>query len=73
MDDCIFCKIAKGEIPSSKIYEDEKYLAFVDIMPATRGHALVIAKEHYSTFLDIPKKELSELILLTQKIANGGY
>ncbi|MFH2085442.1 MAG: HIT domain-containing protein [bacterium] len=46
MSDCIFCKIVAGEMPSYKIYEDEKYLAFLDIMPWTEGHTLVIPKKH---------------------------
>ena len=46
MDNCIFCKIISGEIPSSKVYEDDKVLAFLDISQATKGHTLVIPKEH---------------------------
>lgn len=71
MDDCIFCKISQGEIPSTKIYEDSNYLAFLDIMPATKGHALVIPKKHYPTFLDIPENELSEFIKIVQKVASA--
>ena len=47
MSDCIFCKIVTEEIPSKKIYEDEKHLAFLDIFPASRGHSLVIPKAHH--------------------------
>jgi histidine triad (HIT) family protein len=47
MDSCIFCKIANGEIPSNKIWEDENYLAFLDIHPEAEGHTLVIPKKHY--------------------------
>ncbi len=50
--DCIFCKIIKGEIPSSKVYEDESFIAILDISPANKGHTLVIPKEHIETFLD---------------------
>ncbi len=50
MQECIFCKIAKGEIPSYKVYEDESTLAFFDINPITKGHTLVIPKEHVQSF-----------------------
>lgn len=69
MEDCVFCKIAKGEIPSTKLYEDEKVLSFLDIMPAAKGHALVIPKTHYKTLLDLPHKELHALIEIVQKVA----
>ena len=51
MDNCIFCKIISGEIPSSKVYEDDKILAFLDISQATKGHTLVIPKEHVRNIL----------------------
>ena len=53
MEDCIFCKIAKGEIPAYKIYEDEEFLAFLDIFPATEGYTLVIPKKHYRWVWDV--------------------
>ena len=49
MENCIFCKIAKGEIPSAKVYEDGNIMAFLDIAPAAKGHCLVMPKEHYET------------------------
>ncbi|MBN2067329.1 MAG: HIT family protein [Candidatus Diapherotrites archaeon] len=69
MDGCIFCRIAKGEIPSTKLYEDENILSFLDIMPAAKGHALVIPKKHYHTLLDIPHGELREAMAIVQKVA----
>ncbi len=66
-ENCVFCKIVSGQIPSTKIYEDENSLAFLDINPATNGHSLVISKKHYATLLDIPGAELEELILAVQK------
>jgi histidine triad (HIT) family protein len=54
MGDCIFCKIIKGEVPCTKIYEDNEVLAFLDIGPVNKGHMLVMPKEHYETLLDIP-------------------
>ena len=54
MDDCIFCKIVKGKIPSYKLYEDENFLSFLDIRPLTKGSALVIPKKHYRWAYDVP-------------------
>lgn len=51
--DCIFCKIVAGDIPSTKLFEDDAVLAFMDIMPLNRGHLLVIPKEHFETVFDI--------------------
>ena len=69
MTDCIFCKIAKGEIPSSKVYEDENVLAFLDISPANKGHTLVIPKEHFETLTDIPAGILSKMMKTVRKIS----
>ena len=55
-DNCIFCKIAAGEIPSKTLYEDEKFRVILDLGPATRGHALVIPKEHYADLYEIPEE-----------------
>jgi len=52
--DCVFCKIIKGEIPAEKVYEDENYLAFLDIHPLSPGHTLVIPKKHYRWVWDLP-------------------
>lgn len=71
MHDCIFCKIIAGEIPSEKIYEDEKSLAFLDIMPASHGHTLVIPKEHYANFDEIPEDVLCRTISCAQKIGRA--
>ncbi|MBS3109132.1 HIT family protein [Candidatus Woesearchaeota archaeon] len=66
-DDCVFCKIAKGEIPASKVYEDKNYLVFLDIMPANKGHLLVIPKKHYLSLEEMPEKAATGLILIEQK------
>ena len=58
-ENCIFCKIAKGEIPSVKIWEDSKFIAIADIKPVGEGHTLVITKEHFSTLMDL-NKDISE-------------
>ena len=61
MNDCIFCKIIKGEIPSNKVYEDEEILAFKDINPAAPIHILVIPKKHIKSIIEI-KEEDQEII-----------
>lgn len=55
MNDCIFCKIVSGDIPSYKIYEDDRVFAFLDIKPLSKGHTLVLPKEHFENVFDIPK------------------
>jgi len=69
--DCVFCKIARGEIPSAKVYEDQLILAFLDIMPASKGHCLVMSKNHYETFTEIPPNELCDLFEAAQKISKA--
>lgn len=68
MPDCIFCKIIKGEIPSTKVYEDKNTLAFLDINPITPGHILVAPKEHTETVEEISEKSLTETIKVTKKL-----
>jgi histidine triad (HIT) family protein len=58
-EDCIFCKIAAGEIPCFKVYEDDLVLSFLDIGPVVAGHTLVIPKRHYRNLLDVPAEALS--------------
>ncbi len=53
-DTCLFCRIVKGELPSTRVYEDDDFLAFLDINPVSAGHTLLIPKGHYETLLDIP-------------------
>lgn len=69
--DCLFCKIIAGEIPAAKIYEDEKSLAFLDIMPASYGHTLVIPKEHHANFDEVPQEVLCQTISCAQKIGRA--
>lgn len=69
MDDCIFCKIAKGEIPSYKIYEDEKVIVFLDINPLSKGHSIVIPKEHYVNILDLPEELYLHMSKIVKKIS----
>lgn len=65
---CIFCKIVNGNIPSYKIYEDNEFLAFLDIQQATDGHVLVIPKKHYANILEIDDDVLAKISILTKKL-----
>lgn len=71
MNDCIFCKIIKGEIPCTKVYEDEKILAFLDIQPINLGHTLVIPKTHYRNALETPDETLTEIIQIGKKVGKA--
>ncbi len=62
MNDCIFCQIVKGEIPASKIYEDEKILVFLDVNPSTNGHMLVIPKEHYQDLFNLDEEIITHSV-----------
>ncbi|EGD84890.2 hypothetical protein H112_08607 [Trichophyton rubrum D6] len=66
---CIFCRIIKGEIPCMKLFESDRVLAFLDIQPLSRGHALVIPKYHGAKLTDIPDADLTELLPVAKKIA----
>lgn len=68
-NDCVFCAIAAGEIPSFKVYEDDLVLAYLDINPFSFGHTLVIPKEHSTGLLDTPPEALKEIIVRVQKVA----
>lgn len=68
---CIFCKIISGEILATKVYEDEKSLAFLDIMPASKGHTLVIPKEHHANFDEVTPEVLCQTITCAQKIGQA--
>lgn len=66
---CIFCKIIAGDIPSSKVYEDDRVFAFLDISPVTKGHTLVVPKDHYSGLLDTPPELLCEIAMRMPAVA----
>jgi len=68
MENCIFCKIVKGEIPADKIYEDKDFLAFLDIRPVSHGHILIIPKEHIIWMQDVSDEMISKIFILTKKI-----
>lgn len=72
MEDCIFCKIIKGEIPSEKVYEDNEVLAFKDIQPAAPIHVLVIPKKHITNLMEISNEDselMGKIVVVMQKIA----
>jgi len=71
MDECIFCKIIKGELPCSKVFEDEKFFAFLDIGPVNKGHTLVIPKKHYKNLFDMPEEELKGYMEAIQKVSKA--
>ena len=68
-NNCVFCAIAAGEIPSFKVYEDDVVLAYLDINPFTKGHILVIPKEHTEGLLDTPDATLAAVIARVKKVA----
>jgi len=67
--DCIFCKIIAGDLPARVVDEDERTVAFMDIAPATRGHALVIPRAHSTDLLSIEPEDLSAVALASQRLA----
>ena len=68
-DDCIFCKIAAGEIPSRKIYEDNDLIAIMDLSPTSKGHSLIIPKEHYTNIYDIDEEIAGKVMKTAKKLA----
>lgn len=71
MDDCVFCKIVRGDIPCYKVYEDDDVLAFLDISQTTPGHTLVISKKHFANLLYVPKDILCKVFGASQRIAQA--
>jgi len=71
MEDCIFCRIARGEAPAHIIHEDADVMAFLDINPLSRGHTLVIPKGHYRDLLDLPTAEWEGVMAAAQRVAGA--
>lgn len=71
MKDCLFCKIVKGEVSCSKVYEDENVLAFMDLYPINKGHVLVIPKKHTENIFDIEEKELDKVMRVVRKLSSA--
>lgn len=75
-DDCIFCKIIDGQIPSSKVYEDDEVVAFKDINPQAKVHVLIVPRNHYKNVADLAQNDsdvLAHIACVAQKIANDSY
>ncbi|MFC1505240.1 HIT family protein [Thermodesulfobacteriota bacterium] len=71
MDDCIFCKIIKGDIPCIKVFENERVLAFADINPISKGHTLLIPKKHAENLWEISEEDLTAIHAASKRVANG--
>ncbi|MDD4984070.1 MAG: HIT family protein [Candidatus ainarchaeum sp.] len=71
MENCLFCKFVKGEIPCAKVYESDKAIAFLDINPINPGHILVILKKHVDYIFDLEDKDYKELFLEAKKVAKA--
>ncbi len=80
-ENCVFCKIIRGDISSKKVFENDKILAFLDIFPMSPGHTIVVPKSHVNYFEDVDKTEVCEIFNIVQDLANnylkkldiGGY
>ena len=67
-ENCIFCKIANGEIPSKTLYDDGKFRVILDLGPATKGHALILPKDHYKNLYELPEDYAADAIKLAKKM-----
>lgn len=70
-DDCIFCKLANGVIPTNSIYEDEEFNVILDLAPATRGHALILPKAHADNLYQLPDDTAAKVLVLAKKLATS--
>lgn len=70
-DDCIFCKIAAGEIPSSTVYEDQDFRAILDLGPASKGHTLILSKEHADNVMDLEESVAAKVLPLASKLGKA--
>ncbi len=71
MEDCIFCKIVRGDIPALKVHEDGEVFAFLDIQPANPGHALVVTKDHFPTLAETPDAKLGPLFAAVKRVGSA--
>ena len=67
-ENCIFCKIANGEIPAATLYEDDDFRVILDLGPASKGHALILPKEHYANLYELPDELAAKVIVLAKKM-----
>ena len=70
MGECIFCKIANGEIPSATLYEDDKFRVILDLSPVSKGHALILPKQHVANLYEIPDELAADAMILAKKMAD---
>ncbi|MBS7303604.1 MAG: HIT family protein [Lachnospiraceae bacterium] len=68
-DSCIFCKLANGDIPTNTVYEDENFRVILDLSPATKGHALILPKNHYKNLYELPEETAADVMKLAKKMA----
>lgn len=71
MSDCIFCKLANGELETNTLYEDDDFRVIFDLSPATEGHVLILPKEHYANVFELPTELASKVYVLAKKIATA--
>lgn len=69
MDNCIFCKIANGEIPAATLYEDEEFRVILDLNPASKGHALILPKSHAANIYELPEETAGKAMILAKRMA----
>ena len=70
-DNCIFCKLANGEIPTMSLYEDEDFNVILDMAPASKGHALILPKEHADNLYELPEETAGKVFMLARKLAKS--
>ena len=70
-ENCIFCKILAGEIPSTVVYEDDDFKAIVDVNPAARGHVIILPKNHAANIYELPDEDASKIMVVAKKIATA--
>lgn len=73
MSDCVFCRIVRGELPCSKVYEDERVIGFLDANPISPGHTLILPRAHYATLFEIPEEDLRRCAVASQKVARAVF
>lgn len=71
MNDCIFCRIVSGEIPATKVWDDDNCVVFMDIFPVSRGHILIVPKKHVDNFVSLPVELILPLFAAAQKVATA--
>ena len=67
-ENCIFCKITNGEIPSTTVYEDDDFRVILDLSPASKGHALILPKEHYANLYELPDEAASKVLIVAKNV-----